>query len=156
MKDKLLDLARHLNSIARSVIEEDGEHAAMFFLRFDSDRVEAHPFSEAERPVGDARAREMAHAVRASAANAIAFVSEAWSAPQESVPATGDAGDAPEAVDVLLLVALDREGNTVILETPFSHRPDGTVDLGDTQEHGIEYRVNVLDGVRSIWGLEAP
>jgi hypothetical protein len=84
---ELRDLGRHLNHVARSVIETDGEHAAMFFLRVEGGDVEAHLFSEAgERPVGEARGREIAEAVRSTGADAIVCVSEAWSAAAEAVP----------------------------------------------------------------------
>jgi hypothetical protein len=155
-RTELVELARDLNRTARSVIEEDGEHAAMFFLRFDDGDVEAHLFDDAERPVGETRARVMAEAARSPGADAVAFVSEAWSARPEAIPDGGGAGDALDARDVLLLAAVDRRGNTLVLETPISRRADGTVELGDTEEYGEEYRVNVLDEVRNVWGLESP
>jgi hypothetical protein len=82
---QLRDLGRHLNHVARSVIETDGEHAAMFFLRVEGGDV-AQLFSEAgERPVGEARGREVAEAVRSTGADAVVCVSEAWSAAAEAV-----------------------------------------------------------------------
>jgi hypothetical protein len=155
MPDGILDFARHLNSVARSVLKEDGEHVAMFFLQLESGAIEVRQFEEAfERPVGGSRSLEMADAVRATNATSIAFVSEAWSAPEESVPDRGGAGDAPDAREILLLAALDRSGNTVSLETPITRLPDGALGLGETEEDVGESKVRVLDDVRVVWGLE--
>lgn len=155
MREALLAMARHLNGIARSVLEEDGEHVPMFFLRLEDGRVEVRQFEEApERPVGQLRARELADAVRTSNATAIVMVSEAWSAPEDSIPDGGGAGDASDARDVLLLVALDCDGTTVTLETPIWRLADGALRLGDTDEQGSESQVYVLNEVRGVWGLE--
>jgi hypothetical protein len=151
---ELVELARNLNRMARSVVEEEGEHAAMFFLRLASGEVEANVFSDSERPVGEARAREMADAVRSRGAVAIAFVSEAWSARPEDVPKSGGAGDAADALDVLLVAAVDRLGNTVALETPLFRSPDRNIELGESKEYAGEYQLNVMDKVRAVWGLD--
>ena len=153
-RSELHALARDLNHVARSEIEEEGEHAAMFFLRVE-DGVEARLFSEeAARPVGDARGREIAEAVRATGSDAVVCVSEAWSAAQEAVPERGGAGDAPDARDVLLLAAIDRHGNSVAVETPVSRRPDGTLALGASEEYEDGYSLNFLSPVRAIWDEE--
>ena len=147
-------MACHLNGIARSVLEEDGEHVPMFFLRFADGHVEVRQFEDAsERPVGPRRAREMADAVRASNATAIVMVSEAWSAPEELIPDGGGAGDAADARDVLLLVALGSDGTTVTLVTPIRRLDDGALHLGETDEEGSESHAYVLDEVRRVWGI---
>lgn len=126
----------------------------MFFLRVESGDVEAHLFSEAgERPVGEARGREIAEAVRATGADAVVCVSEAWSAAPEAVPEGGGAGDASDARDVLLVAAVDGHGNSVALETPVARLPDGAVELSDSEEYEGDYSLNFLDPVKAVWGL---
>jgi hypothetical protein len=155
-RSQLVDLVQHLNRVARSVIEEDGEHAAMFFLLVGGGNLEAHLFSEAtERPVGEARGREVAEAVEATGADAVVSVSEAWSAAADAVPADGGAGDAADARDVLLVAGIDRAGNTIVLETPVTRLADGSVELGDAEEHQAGYAINFLAPVRTIWSLES-
>jgi hypothetical protein len=139
----------------RSVIEEDGEHAAMFFLRLKSGDVEPYLFSGMDdRPVGDARGREVAEAVRTTGADAVVCVSEASSAEPEAIPEDGSAGDVPDARDVLVVAAVDRSGNSVALETPVSRRPDGSVELGDSDEYERNYSLNFLSPVRVVWNTE--
>ena len=123
----------------------------MFFLRLPSGDVQVSLFGEAARPVGEARALEMAEAVRLSGADAVAFVSEAWSARPEAVPRHGDAGDALDAQDVLIVAAVDARGNSIALETPVQRQADGTVALGDTIDHADQATVSVFDDVRAIW-----
>ena len=59
----LLDLrgiAQHVNRVARSVLEEEGEHPAMYFLPAGSDELQGYVFVDTEtRPVGEARGLEL-------------------------------------------------------------------------------------------------
>ena len=149
---ELRSLTRDLNSVARSVIAEDGAHAAMFFLRVEGGELAAHLFAEAvERRVGEARGREIAEAVRSTGADAVVCVSEAWSAAPEAVPEEDGVGDAPDAHDVLLVAAVDRHGNSVALETPVVRLPDGTVELGASEEYEGDYSLNFLEPVKAAW-----
>jgi hypothetical protein len=151
-EEALRGFARDINEIARSVVAEDGEHAAMFFLALPDGAVEHHLFlEERERPVGDARGREIADAVVATSARAVVCVSEAWSARPEAVPVGGGAGDAPEACDVLLVAGIDVDGDSVAIETPLRRTPEGGVEIGDSQEWGSDYRLAFLDPVRAAF-----
>lgn len=151
-QEALRDFALQINEIARSVVVEDGEHAAMFFLALPSGDIEHRLFSEAgERPVGDARGREIADAVGETGAEAVVCVSEAWRASAESVPVGAGAGDAPDARDVLLVTAMDRDGDAVAIETPLRRDPVGGVEVGDSQEWPGGHRLTFLDPVRAAF-----
>jgi hypothetical protein len=152
--DALAALAHALNDLARTVTEAEGEHVPMYFLVGDDGQIEPHLFEDEAEGDGSARGREMADAVRASDAQVLAFVAEAWEAAVEDVPDGGHVGEAPGARDVLLLVAIDSGGNTVALETPVMRADDGTVELGPSEQHGDEYAVGVLDPVRAVWAGE--
>jgi hypothetical protein len=148
---RLQDLVRDLNQVARSVLEEDGEHAAMFFLHVHN-TVETRLFSDtAGGPVGHARGREIVEAVRATGADAVVYVSQAWRAASEAVPVGGSARDAVNARDVLLVAGTDRYRNSLIVETPIFRRPDGTLRLGDGEEYEDDYVLNFLSPVQRIW-----
>lgn len=152
MRAALSELAERINSIAISTIEEDGTHAAMFFLRQPDGSVDARMFESTADPPGDARAQEMAEAVTASSADAVVFVSEAWRAHSASVPEGGRARDAEDADDILLVVALDRLGNQLVFETTLS-RGDDAVRAVETETHGPDYVVHTLNRVRGVWEL---
>ena len=91
-KSGLASFVEGLNEIARAVMEEDGEHVAMYFLgHADDGGVHSCLFEEEDQSdsVGSARARQLAEAVRSSDADAVVIVSEAWSALAEDVPSGG-------------------------------------------------------------------
>jgi hypothetical protein len=150
---ELADIARHLNRVARSLVEEDGAHEPMYFLLVEG-RVEPHLFGPADRPVGEARAAELAEAVRATGADAVVVVSEAWAAPADAVPPGSGAGDAPGATDVLIVAGVDRAGNQVAFETALQRGTDGILELGETHEYDASYNLFVLDAVREVWRAE--
>jgi hypothetical protein len=122
---ELRRLAQHLNGIARSVIEEDGDHAAMFFLRMPDGTVEADLFS-------DSHEHDLAHALDESDADAVVVVFETMT--------EADAGS-------LVVAGVDRDANTVVLVTP---RVDGG-GLGATADRSDGYRVPLLDAARDAW-----
>jgi hypothetical protein len=145
----LRELVEELNSVALSIVKKDGEHAAMFFVRLPSGDLKVTVFDDAERPVGEARARQMAEAVRRTDADAVVFVSEAWTADPTTIPQGGRAGDAPDPDDVLLVAGVDRSGAEFSLATQL-HKRDGAVDVGQAEEGS---RVFLFDDVRAAWGL---
>lgn len=150
----LLDFARWLNEQAKATIADDGEHTAMFFVRLPDGRVRPQLFDHDEqRPVGERRAEQMATAVRMTGADTIAFVSEAWAAQEDTVPEGGGAGNSVEAMDVLVVAALDREDNLVVFETPIHRAVDGSAELGESARMPDEYQVTVFDPVREIWRI---
>jgi hypothetical protein len=142
-------LVAELHAIALSVIRKEGEHAAMFFLRLPGGDLSVRLFDDAERPVGGARAREMADAVRTTGADAVVAVSEAWSAAPERLAAGGLPGDAADATDVLLVAGVDRSGEMVLLTTGLLRKSDGSIEVGKTEEGG---RAFFMDEVRAAWG----
>ena len=132
------------------MVEEDGEHVPMFFLRLPDGGVRPQLFDAVEqRPVGVSRAREMADGVQATGADAVAVVSEAWAADVGAIPDGGRAGDAPGATDLLLVAAIDREDNLVVFETPVRRGVDGSVELGASSRQLDQ--VLVFDLVREVW-----
>lgn len=149
------EFARFLNDQARSLMVEDGEHASMFFLLLPDGRVEVDQFDEVDRPVGDSRAQQLVDSARKVRAEAVAFISEAWSAPADAVPEGFGAGDSTEASDVLVVAAADRGGGYISIETPVFFAADNTVALGDSAEHeDSSYQVRILDEVRAMWSRE--
>ena len=145
----LRELAAKLHAIAVSVIRSDGEHAPMFFLRLPSGEMDVQLFDEGERPVGPGRARQIAEAVRRTGADAVVAVSEGWSASQDAIPEGGLPGDARDARDVLVVAAVDRSGDEVMLTTDLLRRPDDSVEVGETEEGGQFF---VFDELRRVWG----
>lgn len=155
----LVSFVEGVNDIARAVMEEDGEHVAMYFLGHAREGgVESCLFEEEDpsESVGSARARQMAEAVRSSGADAVVIVSEAWSAEPEDVPAGGRVREASEVSDVLLVAGIDRSGETIALETPVFRDASGAVRLGPSSPGSDGYRVNTFDEVRTVWGLTRP
>ena len=129
----------------------------MFFLALPGGVVEHRLFSEAEeRAVGDARGREIAEAVVAAGAEAVVCVSEAWSASAEAVAEGGRARDVPDAHDVLLVAALDRDGDAVAIETPVLRGTRGGLELGDSEEWSADYKLAFLDPVRVAFQKATP
>jgi len=158
-KSGLASFVEGLNEIARAVMEEDGEHVAMYFLgHADDGGVHSCLFEEEDQSdsVGSVRARQLAEAVRSSDADAVVIVSEAWSALAEDVPSGGRVRNALEPQDVLLVAGIDRSGETIALETPVFRDADGVVRLGPTSPGGGGYQVNTFDDVRAVWGLIRP
>jgi len=121
----------------------------MFFLRLPGGELDVQLFDDAERPVGAARGRQIAEAVRRTGADAVVAVSEGWSASQDAIPESGLAGDAEDARDVLVVAALDRSGDEVVLTTDLVRRADGAVEVGGTEDGGQFF---VFDELRNVWG----
>jgi hypothetical protein len=154
---EFVEFVRELNEIARSVMVEDGAHDAMYFLLLPDGSVSAKRFAAADRPVGDAYEQELVAAVTRTGADAVVFVSEAWSADPDTIPDGAGAGDAPGPDDVLIVAAVDRHGTEIVIETALISAPDGTVQLGESEEYADdEYRVRTLDAVRRSWRQGLP
>jgi len=146
----LRELVAEPHAIVLSVIRKDGEHAPMFFLRMPDGAVKVEEFDDAfERPVGEARMRQVAGAIRRTGADAVVVVSEAWSSSQDAIPRGGLPGDARDARDVLVVAALDRSGGEVLLMTDLRRRADGSVEIGETEQGG---RAVMFDELRNAWG----
>lgn len=142
--------------MARSILEEDGEHAAMYFLAYADGRpVESSVFEEEhpEDSVGPVRARQMAEAVRSTGADALVLISEAWGAEADAVPVGGRIRDAATTEDVLLVAGIERGGETITLETPIFRDASGTVTLGESRQAAGDYHVATFDDARAVWGL---
>jgi len=155
-EDRLDRFASWINDRARHVLLEDGGHAAMFLLMTPDGAVHVERFGGArERPVGAFRARTMAEAVRRTSADAIALISEAWSAPEDSVPAGGGAGDSTRARDILLVAAIDRSGGQIVFETAIHRGADDSIEIGDSRRFATGYDLGIFDEVRAVWVVSA-
>ena len=154
--DRLDRFAVWINDRARHVLLEDGGHAAMFLLMKQDGGVDVERFQdEPERPVGRFRARAMADAVRRTNADAIALISEAWSAPEDSMPEGRGAGDSTSARDILLVAAIDRNGRQIVFETAIHRGTGDSIDIDDSRRFGPDYSLGVFDEVRAIWTARA-
>jgi hypothetical protein len=155
-ESELTNLAQELNRIARSVMEADGEHVAMYFLGYTDGRpVESSTFEDEtpDESVGAARGRQIAKAVESAGADAVVMVTEAWSVRPEKIPDGGRVRDAAEARDVLLVAGIDRSGVTIAFKTPVFRDANGVTLLGETGHGDSGYEVSTFDDVRAVWGL---
>lgn len=82
----LRDLVKKIHAIALGIVQQDGEHAAMFFLRLPTGELETTLFDDVDRPIGDARSSQLARAVRTRRADALVVVSEGWAAEPGTIP----------------------------------------------------------------------
>jgi hypothetical protein len=146
-------LATRINEIARPILKQDGQCPAMLFLREPGGNVQLHELEAIGDQPSATREREIADAVSALAADAVVLVSEAWGAQPDNVPQGGRARDADDVEDVLLVAALDRWGNQVVLESRVARTADGAVRVVPRRTFGGEYVVRTFDAVRSAWSL---
>jgi hypothetical protein len=90
-----------------------------------------------------------------TAAEAVAFIAEAWSAAPDDIQEGGAAGDSERATDLLIVAAADRFGDSITIETPVLVGDDDTVALGESEEfEGNLYRLGIIDAVRAHWAVE--
>ncbi len=142
------DFASHLTQMAIASLKQDGEHAAMFFLRFENGQVEPRLFESDQR-----RGRDLMLAIENSGATAVGVVAEAWAASASTVPDGGRVRDSADTRDILLVAALDRNGNQTVFETTVIRRRFRGPLFEQSREHGRGFRVAVFDEIRELWGL---
>jgi hypothetical protein len=145
---ELRQFAAGLNEMATATLKQDGEHAAMFFMRSESGEVEPRLFES-----DDQRGADLALAVSSADAAAVGIVDEAWAASESEIPEGGRASDAASRREILLVAALDREGNQAAFETTVIRRRSRQPVLEETLERGSGFRVATFDETRELWGL---
>ena len=142
---RFVDMVQWLADESRKALEEEGEHASVVFLGMPDGSVRAQRFdATGQHDVADAwgRVATWAKGVRATA---VYFVAEAKRAHDD------EPDDAELEEDVLILSALNSEGEEATFETPFERDEAGNVTLGRTdQSDTIAVPFNEF---RELWGL---
>jgi hypothetical protein len=144
----LRKFAAGLNEMAVATLKQDGEHAAMFFLRSESGEVDPRLFESDDR-----RGADLALAVSNADAAAVGVVAEAWAASESEIPEGGRASEAASPREILLVAALDRHGNQVAFETGVIRRRFRQSVLEETSERDSSLRIATFDETRELWGL---
>jgi len=142
---RFVDMVQWLADESRKALEEEGEHASVVFLGMPDGSVRAQQFeATGQHDVADAWGR-VATWARGVRATAVYFVAEAKRAHDD------EPDDAEVEEDVLILSALNAEGEEATFETPFERDEDGKVTLGHTdQSDTIAVTFNEF---RELWGL---
>ena len=142
---RFVDMVQWLVDESRKALEEEGEHASVVFLGMPDGSVRAQRFdATGQHDVAEAwgRVATWAKGVRA---NAVYFVAEAKRAHDD------EPDDAELEEDVLILSALNSEGDEATFETTFERDEEGHVTLGRTdQSDTIAVPFNEF---RELWGL---
>lgn len=146
----IAELAIWINERAKTMIVDEGTHAPMFFLVTSDGRVQPQLVEAGSRDEMPEALAEIAASAKRERAVAVVVVGEAWAAPRHAVPAEGVA-ESLHAHDILLVAALDVDGNETALQTPIERFDDQRVAVGETTESDI--RTALLDPVRRLWGL---
>lgn len=144
----LRQFAARLNEMATATLKQDGEHAAMFFLRSENGEVEPRLFASDDR-----RGADLALAVRNADSVAVGVVAEAWAASEAEIPEGGRASEAVGHREILLVAALDRHGNQVAFETTVFRRRFRQPLVEESHERDSSFRVATFDETRELWGL---
>lgn len=144
------DLAYRINDRARAVLDEDGTHALMLFLRTPDGGVHPQLVGGATRDEMPKALSRIAEEVARREADGVVVVGEAWRAPIDPV-AIGGAAESLQAEDILFVAALDAAGNELSLETPLRRTDDRHVTLGETEK--TSSRSPFLNDVRRLWGI---
>ena len=142
---QFVDMVAWLVDESRKALEEEGEHASVVFLGMPDGSVRAQRFdATGQHDVAEAwgRVATWAKGVRA---NAVYFVAEAKRAHDD------EPDDTELEEDVLILSALNQEGEEATFETTFERDEEGHVTLGRTdQSDTIAVPFNEF---RELWGL---
>jgi hypothetical protein len=144
----LRDFATQLNETAIATLKQDGEHAAMFFLRSESGEVQPFLFGTDEH-----RGRILSQAAADASATVVGVIAEAWTAPGSAVPDGGRVRESADRRDILLVAALDRGGDQIVLETPVIRRRFRQTDVEKTSERDRAFHFAIFDETRELWGL---
>ena len=144
----LRDFATQLNEMAIATLKQDGEHAAMFVLRSESGEVQPCLFGSDEH-----RGRILAQAAADASATVVGVIAEAWTAPSSAVPDGPRVRDSPDRRDILLVAALDRAGDQVVLETAVTRRRFRQTAVDETSDRDRAVHFAIFDETRELWGL---
>ncbi len=142
---RFVDIVQWLADESRTALEEEGEHASVVFLGMPDGSVRAQRFdATGQHDVADAWGR-IATWAKGVSATAVYFVAEAKRAHDD------EPDDAELDEDVLVLSALNAEGEEATFETPFERDDEGKVTVGRTDPSDtIAVPFNEF---RELWGL---
>src|SRR3954451_10579480 len=142
---RFVDVVAWLADESSKALAEEGEHASVVFLGMPDGSVRAQRFdATGQHDVSDAwgRVATWAKGVRATA---VYFVAEAKRAHDD------EPDDAGLEEDVLILSALNADGEEATFETPFERDDEGKITVGRTdQSDTIAVPFNEF---RELWGL---
>jgi hypothetical protein len=137
---RFVDVVQWLVDESRLAIQEDGGHASVVFLGLGDGSVRAQRFdATGQHDVADAWSR-VATWAKGVGATAVYFVAEA--------KREDDAGDEE---DVLIVTALNADGDEATVETPYTRHDDGNVTVGEP-ERSDEVPVP-FNEFRELWNL---
>ena len=140
-----VDMVQWLADESRAALAEEGEHASVVFLGMPDGSVRAQRFdATGQHDVADAWSR-VATWAKGVSANAVYFVAEAKRAHDD------EPDDAELDEDVLVLSALNAEGEEATFETPFERDEEGKITVGRTDPS--DTIAVTFNDFRELWGL---
>jgi hypothetical protein len=142
---RFVDIVAWLADESRTALEEEGEHASVVFLGLPDGTVRAQRFdATGQHDVADAWSR-VATWAKGVGATAVYFVAEAKRAHDD------EPDDVELEEDVLVLSALNAEGDEATFETPFERDDEGKVTVGRTDPS--DTIAVTFNDFRELWGL---
>jgi hypothetical protein len=142
---RFVDMVQWLADESRKALEQEGEHASVVFLGMPDGSVRAQRFDATGQDDVAAAWGRVATWAKGVRANAVYFVAEARRS-HDDEPEDDDLEE-----DVLILSALNSEGEAATFETPFDRDEEGNVTLGRTDPSDtIAVPFNEF---RELWGL---
>ncbi len=142
---RFVDMVQWLADESRTALVDEGEHASVVFLGMPDGSVRAQRFdATGQHDVADAWSR-VATWAKGVSANAVYFVAEAKRAHDD------EPDDAELEEDVLILSALNAEGEEATFETPFERDDDGKITAGRTDPS--DTIAVTFNDFRELWGL---
>ena len=142
---RFVDMVQWLVDESKIALAEEGEHASVVFLGMPDGTVRAQHFdATGQHDVAEAWSR-VATWAKGVNARSVYFVAEAKRAHDD------EPDDAELEEDVLILSALDAEGEEATFETPFERADDGKITLGATEQS--DTIAVTFNDFRELWGL---
>jgi hypothetical protein len=142
---RFVDMVQWLADESRTALAEEGEHASVVFLGMPDGSVRAQRFdATGQHDVADAWSR-VATWAKGVSANAVYFVAEAKRAYDD------EPEDSELEEDVLVLSALNADGEEATFETPFERDEEGKVTVGRTDPS--DTIAVTFNDFRELWGL---
>src|SRR5262249_31664683 len=130
---------------SRAALEEEGAHASVVFLGMPDGSVRAQRFDATGQHDVAAAWGRVATWAKGVQANAVYFVAEGKRSHDD------EPDDAELDEDVLILSALNADGEEATFETPFERDAEGRVTLGRTDPSDMI--AVTFNEFRELWGL---
>jgi hypothetical protein len=139
------DIVQWLADESRVALAEEGEHASVVFLGMPDGSVRAQRFDASGQHDVAAAWGRVATWAKGVSATAVYFVAEAKRAYDD------EPEDSELEEDVLVLSALNAEGEEATFETPFVRDDEGKVTVGRTDPS--DTIAVTFNDFRELWGL---